>query len=905
MASGKVTLNIESEVTVTHQESVLTGIFCDQEEHTIKGWQWDRRVLEDKTDIKTLYGDSLAVFEHGLEEGTRGAEWLSGTASGTEFLRAVNKRLYMNTFGWVPEVLSGRYSVVRKEKNLYSDNSVTSIPAAAGQTEYTIKDGGDILEECLLPSLSFVLYRRSRRFVNIPFASYTFVESFSQDGNANNERLEEFTISEVTVNDETYDVATLNKSPDLAVGDTLAQGELPDISCLNRTSEYLEYLGVARSGRRRAYLEFFPVRGDEFRLFAKVENVITELNPVSPGQPNAPGDAPILKWDPQASEYLLDEDLGVIDLPGEVLPTLFLKEDIAAGDTEIAVITTANKQLLNNYPSNGYIVIGAEEILYREKTSTGFSGCTRGVNNTQPAAHNRGSEINSATASNGLALAEGAELYAVYTATPRIEYEVRNNSEKDKFKRTANRSPLLGVDGLRNFNTNSIIQIDPTELHVSKLVLETDLPPIGESDINFGPLYYGTDTSRLTARALDTNDNPVSDVDITIEVIEGSARLNNSPNTYTDRSNSLGEIYAVLHSEYNWENISQEGTWIAGDGNLTPTLRLQNALPTSTQPKDIQIYQRLKHDPYYAIDGYRFPIVPGSINNTVPPGPPSIQLENGVELFGPDENHDIISYFDIASNEPFPEDLYGCAGGIGEDGMPTHPIAVPYQINNGLPSGIMDPKEIIKVIELYDSPDNTGDRIGFRVFLNGGLSQTATEVRLLPYNTERFDPKHPKYAEVVLYYWSNTAKRPGAEDLGAYIPVIPEDVTGQVLSFGNLELKEPKADKFYENLAGYTVVSPGTILVQARCQDPATGKVLLSNKIRIRINLPKYLRGISYENEALPIPYGFGFVSGEVDEGNEFVSEYGTGFGGMNFLTINPNHDGLGMFHLQIDANTP
>ena len=69
----------------------------------------------------------------------------------------------------------------------------------------------------------------------------------------------------------------------------------------------------------------------------------------------------------------------------------------------------------------------------------------------------------------------------------------------------------------------------------------------------------------------------------------------------------------------------------------------------------------------------------------------------------------------------------------------------------------------------------------------------------------------------------------------------------------------------------YKIMAPTNVKLHARCIDPATGYEIRSNEIKIKIDFPDYLKSES----------GFRFKTED--------SEASGGFGGANFIAINPD----------------
>ena len=85
--------------------------------------------------------------------------------------------------------------------------------------------------------------------------------------------------------------------------------------------------------------------------------------------------------------------------------------------------------------------------------------------------------------------------------------------------------------------------------------------------------------------------------------------------------------------------------------------------------------------------------------------------------------------------------------------------------------------------------------------------------------------------------------------------------------------------------------------IQCSCIDPATGNRIYSNSIDISLDLPIHLKGVN----SLNIPYGFGIKKSEddFDVNGDNLRFLGTGLGGANFLTINPNVENILNLKLQ------
>ena len=74
------------------------------------------------------------------------------------------------------------------------------------------------------------------------------------------------------------------------------------------------------------------------------------------------------------------------------------------------------------------------------------------------------------------------------------------------------------------------------------------------------------------------------------------------------------------------------------------------------------------------------------------------------------------------------------------------------------------------------------------------------------------------------------------------------------------------------------MVAPALTTIYAFCTDPFSGKTIVSNRLKLKMILPRYLNGVDLE-ETLPVPYGF-----RIKDSEDNVS----GATGGKLLTVNP-----------------
>ena len=102
-----------------------------------------------------------------------------------------------------------------------------------------------------------------------------------------------------------------------------------------------------------------------------------------------------------------------------------------------------------------------------------------------------------------------------------------------------------------------------------------------------------------------------------------------------------------------------------------------------------------------------------------------------------------------------------------------------------------------------------------------------------------------------------------------------------------------------ERITGYTIYFSKIANIYCEAVDPATGRVIFSNTIKVKLDLPKALKG-AYITDGQLKAVGFGFLNLDDEE-----SVYGTGLGGANFITINPDPSSTSRFNFIVDNNSP
>ena len=130
----------------------------------------------------------------------------------------------------------------------------------------------------------------------------------------------------------------------------------------------------------------------------------------------------------------------------------------------------------------------------------------------------------------------------------------------------------------------------------------------------------------------------------------------------------------------------------------------------------------------------------------------------------------------------------------------------------------------------------------------------------------------------LVYKWNEKAKHPITGNDGAYYPLRPYKIIGKKYHYKE-ELREHKPYSQSESLGDYIMVAPALTTIYAFCTDPFSGKTIVSNRVKLKMILPRYLNGVDFK-ETLLAPYGF-----RIKDSEDNVSG---AIGGKTFLTVNP-----------------
>lgn len=814
MAYQEIVLEFTNYVSSTDKTLPLTGVYA---EDGVDGWLWNRRTSPSVLNDSTRYLTYVGGHEIGLTDGTGLKTWQSGVLEGIDFSSIAHMRVG-DDLTWTPRYETGSFSVYWDERVLYSDYSYSENAVAQdtdGRHKLTLRT------DAAHSSISSMMFKRLDDFEIVGIQRATMVGAFTgvhqldqrvelDEGVPADWSLVETRKREMLIED---GVLYFNQDMSHQVGvayDTLAE--------LQAT---WQPMGPGLREGRPLFLKYFPLEAGSVELVSvDATGAITTW-----------AEQTTLNFsDVNDKHFSVNHDLGVIETGGYQAPDLVLASALDLFDVEVQVVVSDD---LDSYPEQGVIVIDDEQIYYLGKTRKSFIDCVRGYNSTVAAEHTKGTIV--ADRQHGTSTTDN--WYVKYKAVPRVDYEVT-----DYDLRTANYNAWLDVRALANVKTNNIVQIVSQDSNLAEIILTTDSPLIGGN--LYGPVFYGTDSSKLTATGLDSAGNPVEDLDLTIYIKNGTGYLNGTLKSYTAESNSLGQTSCFYNAPYSNDDTLFEVTSVAHVGADT---HMTVNFTTAVLPAEVWIFQILKHDPVLGTVGdFASAWAAGSASEP-----------NG------------LGFIDVWM--AYTEDYNGGTV-LLEDSA---------GVRRTLP------------IRWAEAQKDGNDEPFVRFFLDEAANPTwvsgTAKCWFFQQEAVEWNTVLKRGARVILYEWSTGAQHPITGAAGAWMPVRPDQISGNTMIFEGRNLPIPDTQDREDNLGGYVAIAPSEVRCSAYGRDPFTGGLITSNDVRLRLRLPNTLTGVD-ETGALPIPYGWTLITEEFN--------IGAGLDGANFITINPAASGINQFSI-------
>ena len=531
-------------------------------------------------------------------------------------------------------------------------------------------------------------------------------------------------------------------------------------------------------------------------------------------------------------DYIIDSETGKIIFNNKPIKIYSIKEDRGSW---IEV-----NEIIEGVSDNGVLHINNQDYFYHDKSKYKFFLGNRDPEYTI-------GELIKAKAG-GKRLENMEQIYISYTARPRIDFECLPNKT---FYSDLNIKPYTKID------SNGIIELCPQEKHVTKLLLECDKTLIGRN--LYGPLYMQGDSSVLTATALNGNNKGVAEIDIKFFGEEGSFEGDVPASMGIKKvSNKRGEARTVYFYPYSNHALSQYSNvrYVGPDSYLE-----YDNLGVGVTVEDIAIFQVYKIDPFKGSLGRKLNVISKEKPN--PFGDEFVlELEGTIgEDYIEYEGHQVNRKADI--DRYIKRDLGICDALEWNTGMcvvkfkhTAHTIG-PIRIDkvlNDKTIKIVAPSRFqqrvlsnleIECITIYKRAELNWAGLGEPA----DLSQTHKLNRSLNKIVYQVDPVSRLYKKV-----------------------IPTRIDNNRLWFEGIHLPMNSMTDNDNMIAMYKILAPKDVMLHARCVDPATGYEIRSNEIRLKIDFPNYLKS---EN-------GFRFKDEESQESG--------GFGGANFIAINPDN---------------
>lgn len=433
---------------------------------------------------------------------------------------------------------------------------------------------------------------------------------------------------------------------------------------------------------------------------------------------------------------------------------------------------------------------------------------------------NRGSEVS--VSKKSLVLDSGLDLYISYTAYPRIDYEIKESLFWDN---------NINVKPYQKIDSGGILEISPQEKHLAKIKLEADKNLIGMNV--YDKLFIQGDYSIIKATALNGNDKPVEGINIKFEAEYG--RFEGDSLSSTKVTNLLGEAkttYSVPYSDYDrFEYVEIEHI-----GNSSRVRLEESSLSASLD--DFYLFQVLKTDPYYGDLGRKVSIESWDIGEDLDDSTRLIKIKLS-EIIEDEEEYE--TYQVLERNDEVTNSFDICQPLVGNYGY-----AYLYQdslVSRRLLIHKINKDEIILLDKKrYEDIFNPNEIVIFK----------RNEIEFNGNGVER-----------VAYSYN--------EDQDLFVRIKPSRIANNYVWYDNILIPQGSITDKSNLIAGYKLYYGKLVTIKATGTDPATGRTIRSNDIRMSLDLPNFLKG--KEN-------GFKFFSEDNDDSS--------GLGFANFITINP-----------------
>lgn len=797
-----------SDVTNTYNTYPLTGTFADEE---IPGWSWSRTFAQNLSERSERINSSLESNVSSYEEGSKLENWQGCVISGLEYKGSES---IFDSFRsrWVPYYSVGEYSLYHKSKRIFSDYSNAKVLVEEFIPEDQESGEEEILNELegFIGNEFIAIYKRDKRFVNFPFYRYFYDKDFSKNID-NSYYIEEQKDSD----DNLKSLVRIKEFKKIKIGGNYRL--IVDEGHRDILGTW-EYVGKGNDSRSIIYTEYFPIVAGSFKLLEEtVEGNLREWNSVNHFSYN------------NQNEFIVNNLNGTITI-NSIENNLTYKvkqvEDLIALGSDYTKITFYEKVKVKN--NRGVITIEDQDVSYYDLSNECLYVKTSDIANI-------GNFEEVLFKKEGANFSSGSDLYIMYEATARIDYEIIEGPLYRSSKK-------IDLKPYKTSESRGLLEINPYEKHLDSLTLTHDLQS-GEF------LKIGSESLKIKATAKNSALGVVKEIPVNFYCNYGN--FNNGNKLYFSTTNQDGNAFAY----YNWSyEESDSYIWISGDrvtreGNNTVLIVGQSEI-SSVGATNVSIFQTLKIDPFYGNFGQelevdRFELQEESLLIKL-----KTKIKNYEEYVGNEMN-----YIENRMQE-LPEEFCKQA---------TNNHSFGYVLWNSTYSV----GEKFIVLEIVDEKTIKTNKNFFRENSLESIDEANT----------RAQGKIRLYRSSELEYSPEIRRQRGLsydrllyEDNGTdLVPITPNNIVEEdgnyKIIYNNKIL--PLADENNPNniVAGYKMFLNKKAVIYAQATDPATGRTIESNRETINVSLPDFLK-----NNA-------GFTFGE--EGN-----LGDGLGGSNFINL-------------------
>lgn len=809
--------------------------------YDIKGFYYDRRRWVDEDNIKTRNPGLVGGGTPRTLDGLLNEYWKSGIGNGADCkINRLVRNVDDHEWVWSPEIEHGVYYSYHHDYFFWSDASVNHplISNFLNEFDYT----RDVVILDYAPKgeapIHATIFRRESDFSALPYRHATNISSFTGNlisvgqratthastGEPIYSNIDNFHKYELYYRSQTNSIY-FNQNFAFQVcpydADTLITGGF------SFAEKWMELGAGTGQPLQAAYSRYFPISPPSYisygpRHYTTVLSwdgtSFTRWTPADNNEPYFHG--------PDEYIYWVDYDIGMFRFGGFKPDNVFLSAAISALTATIPLVDATA------LPIKGVLLMeSGEKIAYYGIEQNNLINCVRGYLDTIAASYSQYEQIE--VQRQGAAIPDGHTLGIGYQTTPRIEYEPRNSSKYMV-------ADEVDVRPISNDKGNGIVYISRRPLQLSHLLLESDKNLIG-SEL-YGPLYFGADYSLLTVTALSANEEPVPNIDITIDQTETPfvGYLNSVGAPYTSKSSQNGKIYSSFSSGGDLNLAGQYATsMVATSGGTMIYVRGDYS---DIDLDTIFLFGVLKDDPFIGTVGLCADI---SATSNASPYPESLGMITLSTVHG----------YSVNVGTIYADDYF--AGGsvtlVSTTGEEYVRDIVYYK--NGI---------------LYlsaSAPAPVGGFLYCFIMAQDWIAWVASQ---------------KNGVKKVVYTWDPTALNPNNGSSGAYYPVNPTASSYDGIYTGfyfPYEFPMFDVSDKTNNIGAYWIVLPRTIEFIAYADDPFTGNKIYSNVISIYMDLPGYLKGTA-ETGSGHVAYGLRLT-------DSYPGYLASGLGGSTFLTIN------------------